>query len=76
MILDLTMPGEGGIYVLDEVHKIDAHLPVIIASGYSEEHYSTDFLDKASSFIPKPYTPVQLAEVVRQVLDKKKAGQA
>jgi PAS domain S-box-containing protein len=35
--LDLTMPGMGGEQTLRELRRIDAHVRVILASGYSKE---------------------------------------
>ena len=37
MILDLTMPGLGGIETFDQIRAEYPRLPVLLSSGYPEE---------------------------------------
>ena len=53
VILDVQMPGRNGIEAMDTIRKIDATLPILLISGYSED----DILfheNKPDGFIPKP----------------------
>ena len=44
-------------------------LKVIFSSGYSAETIGKNFRDDDTAFLPKPYLPAQLAQLVRQRLD-------
>lgn len=67
VILDLTMPGHlSGFEVLEEMRRIDAHLPVLACSGYFQENARD--LCQAIGFtdiLPKPYTLDHLVATVR-----------
>ncbi len=71
VILDLMMPGMGGIRCLEELLKRDPGLKVIIASGYSLDGHAREALEVgASAFIRKPYKLKHMLKVVRKVLDE------
>lgn len=73
VILDLIMPDLRG----DEVHKhirsISTDLPILIASGYSEEGVAHELLDdKATAFIQKPFKRDSLLKAVSAILRRAK----
>ena len=74
MILDLSLPGVGGLDVLRQVRQQDepagiAPLPVIILSGRSGETDRIVGLDfGADDYLVKPFSPGELAARVRSVL--------
>jgi nitrogen-specific signal transduction histidine kinase/ActR/RegA family two-component response regulator len=71
MLLDLTLPGISGESVLRETRKLAPGLPVIIASGYaSVESQSSWVAAGAMSFVAKPYRIQQVAEKLREALDR------
>jgi len=72
-ILDLTMPGGGGLLSMNEIKKLAPELPVIISSGYSLEGVLEESKETAQGFLPKPFTSHQMAAMVRKVLTAKKA---
>jgi hypothetical protein len=43
-------------------------------SGHSDEIVRDGLLDPATPFLPKPFTPAQLAQKVRDALDLAQAG--
>ena len=46
-------------------------LKIIFTSGYNVEETNTDFFRRGgAAFLQKPYTRVDLAKAVREVLDK------
>ena len=71
VILDLSMPGLSGEKVLRAVRGFRPDLPVIIASGYaSQESQSSWTTAGAQGFIAKPYRVHDLAQKLREVLDR------
>jgi len=71
MLLDLTLPGISGERVLREVRKLMPGLPVIIASGYATvESQSSWMAAGAMSFVAKPYRIQQIAQKLREALDR------
>jgi len=72
LLTDVVMPQKiSGIELADKLREHKPQLKVIFTSGYSlelmEEHFKTrtDF-----NFLPKPYAPTKLKELVRSSLDK------
>ena len=71
MLLDLTLPGISGERVLREVRKLTPGLPVVIASGYATvESQSSWMAAGARSFVAKPYRIQQIAQKLREALDR------
>jgi two-component system, OmpR family, phosphate regulon response regulator PhoB len=71
VVLDLTMPGVGGLDVLRRVRTAaaTATLPVIVLSGRSGETDRIVGLDLgADDYLVKPFSPGELAARVRSVL--------
>ena len=74
VILDLGMPGMGGLNCLREFLKLDASLRVLIASGYSVSGPVKEGLESgAAGYIGKPYRLKDLLDKVRTVLDGRRA---
>jgi CheY-like chemotaxis protein len=71
VILDLIMPGMGGIQCLQELRETNPALKVIIASGFSVEGPAKETLDLgAKALVSKPYRTNEILRIVRQVLDR------
>jgi CheY-like chemotaxis protein len=69
MILDLTMPELSGTETLSQVRAAFPELPVLLSSGYQERSVETLLAqDRHLGFVPKPFTPAQLAERVEELL--------
>ena len=72
MLLDLTLPGISGESVLRETRKLAPALPVVIASGYATvESQSSWIAAGAMSFVAKPYRIQQVAQKLREALDRR-----
>lgn len=70
VVVDMAMPGVDGESVLAEIHRLRPEVPVLLASGFSEEMVRKRIVaDGFAGFIQKPYEPKELAENVRSVLD-------
>lgn len=70
-LLDVVMPGLGGRETCERIRAIRPELPVLFASGYSENVIHTNFvLDASFTLISKPYTNQALLHGIRSVLDR------
>ncbi|MBN2339947.1 MAG: substrate-binding domain-containing protein [Deltaproteobacteria bacterium] len=71
VILDITMPGTGGIAAMCEIAKINPAIPVVLTSGYSEEQAFNRNADvQPAAFLQKPYNRDSLAKLLQQVFSK------
>jgi len=72
VVLDLTLPGLGGLDVLHSVrggHNGRSDIPIIVLSGRSRETERIVGLDLgADDYLVKPFSPGELAARVRSVL--------
>lgn len=71
VLLDLNMPGMGGMKCLKRIMKDYALVKVLVASGYIEDRHTQEALEAgASGFISKPYHMNELAARIRDILDE------
>jgi DNA-binding response OmpR family regulator len=69
VILDLKMPGMGGLEVLERIREQDKDLPVIISTAYGE--YKSDLTTWASdAYIVKSADLAELKRVIRGFLEQ------
>lgn len=69
VVLDINMPGRGGIEVLREIKKSRPNTPVLILSIYPEEQYAVRVLKAgASGYITKIKAPEEVVQAVRKIL--------
>jgi CheY-like chemotaxis protein len=71
LLTDVVMPGMNGRVLADKLKLMRPTLKVIYCSGYTENiiaHHGV--LESGIEFLGKPYTPKDLSEKVRCVLDK------
>lgn len=70
VVLDVTLPGRGGLDVLRELKQIRPALPVLMLSMHPEEQYAMCALRAgAAGYISKIKTPLEIVEAVRTILD-------
>ena len=71
LFIDVVMPNLGGHEAYEKMLEIRRDLPVLFASGYSENAVHTNFvLHKGLKLIQKPFTRESLLRAIRAVLDK------
>jgi DNA-binding response OmpR family regulator len=69
VILDLRMPGMGGLEVLERIREQDKELPVVICTAYGE--YKSDLTTWASdAYVVKRADLTELKGVIKGFLDK------
>ena len=70
VILDIGMPGMGGIECLKKLLEIDNKAKIIISSGYSMNGRVNKALTLgALAFVPKPYHLKEILKTIREIMD-------
>ena len=70
VVLDISMPGMGGLECLSELLRLDPTVKVLLASGYALDSSSNlAEAPRAAGYLSKPYRLAQLLETVRDLLD-------
>ena len=73
VVTDMRLPGADGLSVICEARDIDPDLPVIMITGHGDVNLAVQAMRSgAYDFIPKPFSPEQLVEVVQRALDKRR----
>jgi two-component system, NarL family, invasion response regulator UvrY len=68
VLLDISMPGQGGVDTLAAIRARAPDLPVLILSGFAEEHYATTLLRQgASGYLNKDCDPEEIVRAIRTV---------
>jgi CheY-like chemotaxis protein len=67
VLLDLTMPVQGGDRTLQALRALRPDVPVLMMSGYNETDVKRD-VGPSVAFVQKPFTADELYEAVRGVL--------
>ena len=70
VLMDLTMPHMDGRQAFLRMHALDASVPILLTSGYSEQDVLADFLGRGvAGFLPKPYQSSQFMAVLKQAVE-------
>ena len=73
LVLDLAMPEQNGVDALAGAKARAPDLPVLILSGYPEEHYATSLLRQgAAGYLSKDCDPDEIARAIRTVAQGRK----
>jgi two-component system, NarL family, invasion response regulator UvrY len=73
IVLDLSMPGRGGLETLKMIHSLYPNLPVLILSMHPEEQYAVRVLkDGASGYLTKDSAPEELVNAIRRIASGRK----
>jgi CheY-like chemotaxis protein len=76
ILLDIRMPGVDGMEVLRQVRESKPDIRIIIITAYGTIELAVEAMKLgAADFIPKPFVPEEIREVVARVLDREKTGQ-
>jgi DNA-binding NarL/FixJ family response regulator len=68
IVLDISMPDQSGVDALAQIKARAPDLPVLILSGFPEEHYATTLLRQgASGYLNKECDPQEIITAVRTV---------
>jgi two-component system invasion response regulator UvrY len=73
VVLDIAMPGRGGLDILKEIKSQRPRLSVLMLSMYPEEQYAVRVLKSgASGYLTKESAPAELVRAIRQISQGKK----
>jgi signal transduction histidine kinase len=76
VVTDLKMPGIGGLEVLSRLRKVRPDTTVIIFTGYASVDTAREALKSgAFDYIPKPFTPEEIREVIKNALEARAGKQ-
>jgi two-component system, NarL family, invasion response regulator UvrY len=68
IVMDIAMPDQSGVDALAAIRARAPDLPVLILSGYPEEHYATTLLRQgASGYLNKDCDPEDIVKAIRTV---------
>jgi two-component system invasion response regulator UvrY len=69
VVLDITMPGRGGLEALKEIKEARPKLPVLVLSTHLEDQFAVRVLKSgASGYMTKESAPEELVGAVKKVL--------
>jgi len=76
LLSDIRMPEMDGLEFLRQVHKTRPELPVVLMTAFGSLETTMEALrEGAWDYISKPFSPEQIREMVRKVLDVRKLRQ-
>jgi two-component system response regulator YesN len=68
---DLGLPKIGGVELFHRIQSIRPSTKIIASSGYGHEKVIQQMIrDGVKAFVPKPYIPKDLLQIVRKILDE------
>jgi CheY-like chemotaxis protein len=73
ILLDEMMPGMGGLETLEEIKKIQEHVPVIMITKSEAEDLMTRAIGKRiDDYLVKPVSPLQILSTLKRHLEARK----
>ena len=70
VILDVGMPGKGGLEALKDLKRLQPKLPVLVLSAYPEDQLAVRLIRAgAAGYLSKDSAPSELVHAIRKILD-------
>jgi NtrC-family two-component system response regulator AlgB len=67
-LLDLKLNGEDGLDLLPELLKSHPHMDVVVCTAYASIETAVEAMRRgATDFLPKPFTPEQVRQMLRKI---------
>ncbi|MBI4776915.1 MAG: response regulator [Deltaproteobacteria bacterium] len=77
VVLDMIMPGIGGVQTFNLLRSIDPNIRVMIATGFSDDDEVSGLMQQGCrGFLQKPFNIERLSHKLREVLDTQPARPA
>lgn len=72
-ILDLKLVAQDGITLMEELHTIQPHLPVIILTGHNQVKTAVDAMKRgAHDYLTKPFESAELINHIEHITEQQK----
>jgi len=72
ILVDLMMPGIGGLDLIKKIHEIDPEIILVVITGYATIETAVEATKRgAYDYLPKPFTPEALAVLVKRGIEKR-----
>jgi len=69
ILLDIVMPGIGGVEAFRRIHKIAPNIPVLLSSGFTDPESAATLLNEGLvGVISKPYRMENLSARIKEVI--------
>jgi len=69
ILSDIVMPGIGGLELAREIRKMNEQVPIILATGYDQEHVSPASEEiENCQILTKPYSLIGLSQMMHEML--------
>lgn len=73
LLLDMNLPGRGGMEILKDVHGEQPDLRVLVVSSYPESQYAVRTIKAgAAGYLSKTSTPAELIGAIRTVMSTRR----
>jgi two-component system, NarL family, invasion response regulator UvrY len=73
LLLDISMPDQGGVEALKSIRERFPELPILILSGFPETHYATALLRQgANGYLNKECDPQEIVNAIHTVMRGRK----
>ncbi len=73
VVVDLKMPGIGGLEVVARIHKLDPEIITVVITGFATIGTAVDAMKSgAYDFVPKPFSPDELRVIVNRGLERRR----
>lgn len=77
VITDVVMPGMNGRELVEKILRFHPHMPCLLMSGYADDDILRRGISQGErAFLQKPFTPEQLGQQVRLLLDTRHSAVA
>jgi len=72
ILVDLMMPGIGGLDLIQKIHELDPEIILVVITGYATIETAVEATKRgAYDYLPKPFTPEALSVLVKRGLEKR-----
>jgi CheY-like chemotaxis protein len=68
-LLDMMLPGIGGMEVFKELRQVNPRIKAILSSGYNQDILEDDLDENAVSFLQKPFRITELIQKIEELMD-------
>ena len=76
VLIDLVLPGIGGMELLQQIVQLEQGIAVILMTGHNSPELATEAIKMgATDYFPKPFSPSKLRERIDLIVQDKKRRQ-